>query len=54
MDVGFVGGLLARGHAVLTEMEPVVGCEDDVRVVELPGDLQGVHEVRHAAVDGLE
>ena len=46
--------LLARGHAVLAEVEAVVRREHDVRVVELLGGAQRVHEPGDAAVDGLE
>ena len=54
VDVGLVRRLLAGGHAVLTEVEPVVGREHDVRVVELLRRPQRVHEPRHATVEGLE
>ena len=54
VDVGLVRRLLAGRHAVLTEVEPVVGREHDVRVVELLRRPQRVHETRHATVDGLQ
>ena len=54
VDVGLVRGLLARRHAVLTEVEAVVRREHDVGVVELPGHPERVHEPGDAAVDGLQ
>ena len=54
MDVEVVRGLLAGGHPELTEVEPVVGREDDVGVVELTGGAQRAEQLADAVVDRLQ
>ena len=44
VDVGVVRRLLPRRQTVLAEVEAIVRCEHDVRVVELPAAAQRVHQ----------
>ena len=51
VDVRLVRGLLACGHAVLAEMEPVVGGENDVRAIDDAGALQLLDECLDEIID---
>ncbi|HEX5587508.1 MAG TPA: hypothetical protein VFZ17_09385 [Acidimicrobiia bacterium] len=54
VDVGLVRGVLARGKPVLAEVEPVVGAEHEVGVVELALLAHRLHQPGDLSVHVLE